>query len=103
MYGLSEIKIYIYRSSTPHQLKKALSNWNPMTKLSGSEHGNDAFHNLLMYSRPEKGGYSSEASLPCYTGSLFVCFVCDFTSQSTAKVMSKRPVNLATIFLGKLR
>ena len=36
------------------------------------------------------------------TISLFVCLICGFTSQSTTMFMSRRSVNLTTLFLGRL-
>ena len=33
---------------------------------------------------------------------IFVCLICDVTSQSTTMVMSRQSVNLTTLFLGRL-
>ena len=35
-------------------------------------------------------------------GCHLICLICGFTSQSTTMVMSRRSVNLTTLFLGRL-
>ena len=39
----------------------------------------------------------------CQIRLLYVCLICSLTSQSTTMVISRWPVNLSTLFLGRLR